>query len=215
MDERSRCCIKPLLYLHALTLLAEIPAAVIGINFAYSDSNIAYAGSDAGTDVDHCASCLPADRAAAGGSAGDSAEATQSSSDHDRAALPAACRRAPSPLAVRAAAAPRPGDHLRARLCCQLPRTRRRSATRHWTRTPSRPHEARSRRLLHEARSRRLLGSLGSRAPAGVPAMRPQPPRVSLRGGARRRRGSRARRGLERRSRPLPPAAAHRRTLEH
>jgi hypothetical protein len=69
MDERSRCCIKPLLYLHALTLLAEVPAAVIGINFAFSDSNIASAGSDAGTDVDHCASCLPADRAAAGGSA--------------------------------------------------------------------------------------------------------------------------------------------------
>ena len=38
---------------------------------------------------------------------------------------------------------------------------------------------------------------------------------MSLLGGARRRRGSRARRGLERRSRPLPPAAAHRRTLEH
>eukprot|EP01046_Picozoa_sp_COSAG06_P055819 COSAG06_NODE_10372_length_1693_cov_1.566499_2_plen_178_part_01 len=32
-------------------------------------SSAASAGSDAGTDVDHCASCLPADRAAAGGSA--------------------------------------------------------------------------------------------------------------------------------------------------
>lgn len=60
MDQRSRRCIKPLLFLHGLTLVAEVPAAAIGMNFAYSSSNFAYEASGASTDVDHCASCLVA-----------------------------------------------------------------------------------------------------------------------------------------------------------
>lgn len=64
MNERPRRCIVPLLYVHGLTLLVEVPAAVIGVNFAYSGSNFAYDGSDEGTDVDHCWSCLPGNSSA-------------------------------------------------------------------------------------------------------------------------------------------------------